>query len=302
MKKLLITGASGYLGWHCSQQLPYNWQCIGTFHHHKNGIYENTAAYQVDLTDKDAVWKMMKEIKPAAVFHLAAVSGTGECEKEAEKTHLINVEATTHLAEMAADLKAKLLFTSSEQVFDGEKGDYAETDQPNPKNKYGQQKLEAEQNIQKIYPETVILRIAVLFGQATPVAQSFLNQWIDTWKKMLTVTAFHDEIRPFMSGSSCASALFHLLKQDAEGLFHLGGSAAYSRYEFAQLSKEVLELPFGKIASKSQQDVEMPAYRPADLSLTCGKIESTGFTLCNVIDELKKIRPFLHTQPSVSLN
>lgn len=302
MKKLLITGASGYLGWHCSQQLPHDWQGIGTFHKHKTGIHASTAAYQVDLTDKDAVWKMMKEIKPAAVFHLAAVSSTGQCEKAPEETYPINVEAPTHLAEMAADLKAKLLFTSSEQVFDGEKGDYAETDQPNPKNKYGEQKLEAEKNIQKIYPEAVIVRIAVLFGQATPVSQSFLNQWIDTWKKMLTVTAFHDEIRPFMSSTSCASALFHLVQQGAEGLFHLGGSTAYSRYDFAQLSKEVLELPFGKIASKSQQEVEMPAFRPANLSLVCGKIEGTGFTLSNAIDELKRIRPFLQTQPSVSLN
>ncbi len=302
MKKLLITGGSGFLGWHCCMQLPTGWKAFATFHENKEGIYENTIAYQVDLTDKDAIWRVMKEVKPDAVFHLAAHSGTAHCEKEPEATYPLNVTACANLAEMCADLKSKLLFTSSEQVFDGEKGYYEEKDRPNPKNEYGKQKMEAENRIQEIYPESATVRIAVLFGQASHAANSFFNQWIEAWENLLTVTAFEDEIRSFLSGGSCARALFHLLEQGAEGLFHLGGSAAMSRYEFGLLAKEIFKIDFAKIEGKSQKEVDMLAFRPPNLSLDCQLIKSIGFNPAHPADEMKKMRPYLDITPSISLN
>ena len=175
MKKLLITGASGFLGWHCGLNQPPDWELIGTYLNNK-GVHAGSKAIQLDLTQKDEVWKAMKSIRPDAVFHLAAYSGTGFCEKHPDETMPLNVEATTLLAEMCGELKSKFLFTSSEQVFDGEKGHYIETDEPNPKNKYGQQKLAAEKAIHEMLPESVILRIAVLFGQKPPTAKSFLTE------------------------------------------------------------------------------------------------------------------------------
>ena len=246
MKKLLITGGSGFLGWHCGRLLPKGWKATSTFHQNQNGIHDDALPYQVDLTDKDDMWKMMKEVKPDAVFHLAAHSSTSQCEKEPEETLPLNVTATANLAEMCADLKCRMLFTSSEQVFDGEKGQYGEKDRPNPKNEYGKQKMEAENAIQEIYPESAIVRIAVLFGQASEAAKSFFNQWIEAWENLTTVTAFEDEIRSFLSGGSCATALFHLLEQGAEGVFHIGGSAPMSRYEFGLLAKEIFKIDFAK--------------------------------------------------------
>ena len=302
MKKLLITGASGFLGWHCCHLLRQGWQAIGMFQQNKKGVHPNADSCQADLTDKDAVWKILKAVKPEAVFHLAAHSGTGYTEQHPDETRPLNVDAVKHLAEMCAEIRSRLIFTSSEQLFSGDKGSYSETDAPNPKNEYGKQKWEAEKALQSIYPEATILRIAVLFGKAAPTANSFLNQWLEAWGNMLPVTAFHDEVRQFLSATSCADALFHLLHQGSEGIFHVGGETALSRYDFGKLAIEVLDLQNAKIESLSQQEIEMPAFRPQDLSLDLNKIKSTGFVPIHPLEELNNWKPYVQNKPEAFLN
>ncbi len=290
------------MGWHCCMNIRHGWKVVATHHNNRSGIHPSAEGYKLDMTDKDALWLALKTVKPDAIFHLAAHSGTGFCENNPEESHLLNVTATAHLAEMAADIKARLIFTSSEQVFDGSKGQYTESDEPNPKNVYGKQKLEAGQLVQSIYPEACIVRIAVLFGLPTPASKSFLNQWTESWEKMIPVTAFHDETRPFLSAENCADALFHLLQQDAQGLFHLGGKISVSRYDFATMAKDILDFPDAIIYSKSQKEVETKAFRPPDLSLDCSKIVGTGFELKMPQDELKKLVPFFRKGNSAMLN
>ncbi|MEO1263581.1 MAG: SDR family oxidoreductase [Bacteroidota bacterium] len=302
MKKLLITGSSGFLGGFCSHYPVEDWQIVQSSRE-KNS--KNSVGYQhypLELTIKDDVWQCLKTVKPDAVFHLAANSSTGFCEKNPEDSRVLNVDSTAVLAEMCAEKKVKFLFASSEQVFDGTKGNYREEDNPDPKNEYGRQKLNAEKAIQEIDNRAIILRLAVLYGSNQYGRDCFFSQWLDAWSKSVAVTAFHDEIRQFLSVQSCAACFYHLLKQDAEGIFHLGGSLAMSRYDFAKMMKEVLCIENAKIIEASQKDVDMPAFRPADLSLSCDKIKSTGFSLTNPLDELKALKPNLNIKPAIFLN
>lgn len=302
MKTLLVTGASGFLGWHiCRYPLP-GWRIIGTHWQNREGIFPKTEYLKLDLTEKDFIWKSLKDIRPDAVFHLAAYSGTGYCEEFPEKTRRLNVDASAHLAEMCADRKIKLIFTSSEQVYDGQKSHYTEEDTPSPQNEYGRQKLAAERFIGEILPASAIVRIAVLFGQASPVARSFLQQWLETWQTFLPVTAFHDEIRSFLSGRSAAAGLFQLLQQDASGIFNLSGEASMSRYEFALLAREIFELTEGKVIPKSQQEIEMTAYRPPVLALDNQKIMDTGFQPSHPKYELKALKKEIFLPPGFSEN
>ncbi len=302
MKTLLVTGASGFLGWQvCRFPLP-GWRIVGTHWQNKDGIFPKTEYLKLDLTEKDHIWKSLKSVRPDAVFHLAAYSGTGFCEEHPEKTYPLNVEATAHLAEMCFDRKIKLIFTSSEQVYDGSKEQYNEDDLPAPRNEYGKQKLEAEKFIGEIHPESAIVRIAVLYGQASAVARSFLQQWLETWQTFLPVTAFYDEIRSFLSGRSAAEGLFQLLQKDASGIFNLSGEAPMSRYDFALLAKDIFELTEGKVISKSQQEIEMGAYRPPVLSLDNQKIRSTGFMPSHPKYELKELKKEILLPPGFSEN
>lgn len=302
MKRLLVTGASGFLGWNvCHHALP-GWRITGTYCLNPEGIHLKTDALKLDLTDKDQLWKALKEVKPDAVFHLAAFSNVNYCEQHPEETRKLNVEATANLAEMCDDRHIRLIYTSSEQVFDGFSGQYAETDNPAPRNEYGKQKLEAEKMIEERFPDAAIVRIAVLYGLAGGVAKSFLMQWLETWQTFLPVTAFHDEIRSFLSGRSAAEGLFTLLEQDATGIFNLAGEAPLSRYDFALLARETFNLTEGKVIAKSQQEVEMAAFRPPNLTLVNHKIASTGFRPSHPKEELAKLVKDIVLPPRFSEN
>ena len=302
MKRLLVTGASGFLGWHACKFPQEKWKVTGAYLNHQDSLPPKTDHLKLDLNRKDDIWRTLKQLRPEAVFHLAACSGTNYCEENPEVSWQTNVLATAHLAEMCADRKIRLVFTSSEQVFDGLSSSYSESDTPSPGNEYGRQKLEAEKLIGAIYPNACIARTAVLFDNSGSSNKGFLQQWLESWQTFLPVTAFHDEIRSFLSAMSAAEGLFKLLEQDACGIFHLGGESAMSRYDFALLVRSTLKIEAGKVISKSQQEVKMAAYRPPNLSLNTSKIASLGFQPRHPEAELRRIAAEIILQPGFSAN
>lgn len=203
---------------------------------------------------------------------------------------------------MCAERKIKLVFTSSEQVFDGSKGQYVEHDLPNPKNEYGKQKSEAEKILSEANPNAAIVRISVLFGKGNGLATCFLEQWIENWQRLLPVTTFHDEIRSFLGADTAATGLYHLLKKDASGIFHFGGADSVSRTDFALLVKQVFKLENAPMKSRSQKEVKLSAFRPPDLSLNCKKISDTGFVPKSALEELKSLKAEFNLSPPPFLN
>lgn len=208
---------------------------------------------------------------------MAACSSPNYCEENPVVSRKTNVEATAWLAEFCAELKTRLVYTSSEQVFDGLADQYSEDDLAEPRNEYGKQKLESEKWVLAACPEAAVARISVLFGLAYPLGGNFLQQWYNAWQDGQPVTAFEDEIRSFLYVNSAVDALYLLLDQGAEGIFHVAGSRAMSRYDFAVLSSSRLAFPTAKIERRRQSDLKMTAYRPPILNLLTKKIEGIGF-------------------------
>ena len=126
-------------------------------------------------------------------------------------------------------------------------------------------------------PSAAVVRVAVMSGMAGPGTNNFLQQWLDAWRQGREVTAFYDEIRSFMSGPSAADGLFKILRKRAEGIFNLAGANAISRFEFAELASTAFGLPQAKIIRKSQQEVQLSSFRPADLTMDLTKVRELGF-------------------------
>lgn len=302
MKKLLVTGASGFLGWNVFKEQAPDWHLTGTWNQHRDGLMPRSDHYQLNLLERDEIWRCLKELNPDAVLHLAACADTNYCEENPEETWALNVDATATLAEMCAERRVHLIFTSSEQVFDGTKEQYSEEDEPNPQNEYGKQKLEAEKLVRAIYPEAAIVRISVLYGMASSARPGFLQKWLDAWQHFVPVKAFYDEFRSFLGGASAARGLFHLLGQQASGTIHIGGEEGLSRFDLALLVRERFKLEHAPVEICSQKDVKMAAYRPPRLVLDHSLLASTGFRPMPLEEELNELVEAYRLPPPFSEN
>jgi dTDP-4-dehydrorhamnose reductase len=286
--KLLITGASGFLGWHVAQQAQPDWEVVGTGRS-RSLDWPGIALIQLDLTDFAALKALFHEVQPDAVIHLAAVSSPNVCQQAPEASYQVNVTASCNLAGLCADAAIPCAFTSTDLVFDGHHAPYRETDPVAPVNAYGEQKVLAEQGMLARYPAVAVCRMPLMFGEVPPDASSFLQPFIQTLREERELWLFVDEFRTPVSGRTAAKGLL-LALQNMQGVIHLGGKERISRYEFGRLMVEMLELPATGLKACQQADVTMAAKRPPDVSLDSSKAFALGYKPSSLRDELLALK------------
>ncbi|MBW4684535.1 MAG: NAD(P)-dependent oxidoreductase [Komarekiella atlantica HA4396-MV6] len=287
MKKLLITGASGFLGWHLCQLAKQEWEIYGTYFSHSLEI-PGIKMLKVNLTDFQELKHIFNDVKPTAIIHTAARSQPNICQTYPEESHAINVTASCNIAGLCADNSIPCVFTSTDLVFDGLNAPYRETDPVCPVNIYGEQKVKAEIGMLERYPMTAVCRMPLMFGIATPTAKSFIQPFIQTLKAEKELNLFIDEFRTPVSGTTAAKGLLLALEK-VNGRIHLGGKERISRYDFGRLLVEVFKLPATGLKGCQQQDVKMAALRPADVSLDSSKAFGLGYQPLSVKEELEKL-------------
>ncbi|MDE3041817.1 MAG: SDR family oxidoreductase [Nitrospirota bacterium] len=256
----LITGAAGLIGHYLLTTAPRwasRWEVRGI------------TRQDVDLTDAGAVRRLWRDLHPHAVIHCAAQSRTGLCQQDPTLAQRINVKATALLAELAAGIP--FLFLSSDQVFDGSKGWYVETDPVNPLNVYGETKAEAERIVLQ-NPRHSVIRVALNAGTSPTGDRSFVEDMRNSLKGGTLLTLFTDEFRCPLPAGMTARALWELIDQDRPGLYHLGGAERLSRWEIGQ----ALISWYPELAGQIQPDsvgTYTGAPRPPDLSMRCDKLQ-----------------------------
>ncbi|MBW4500940.1 MAG: NAD(P)-dependent oxidoreductase [Scytonema hyalinum WJT4-NPBG1] len=287
MKKLLITGASGFLGWHLCQIAKQEWEVYGTYFSHTLEI-PGIKMLKVDLVDFQELKQIFDAVQPAAVIHTAAISQPNFCQTHPDESHAINVTASCNIAGLCADSSISCAFTSTDLVFDGLNAPYRETDPVCPVNIYGEQKVMAEEGMLKRYPMTAICRMPLMFGNETPTATSFIQPFIQTLKQGKELNLFIDEFRTPVSGKTAAKGLLLALEK-VNGLIHLGGKEIISRYDFGRLLVEVFQLAPDGLKGCQQKDVKMAAPRPSDVSLDSSKAFSLGYQPLSLREELQDL-------------
>jgi dTDP-4-dehydrorhamnose reductase len=265
MKKLLVTGASGFLGWHVCQAAAPHWDVYGTVCNHPVAVPQ-TKVFRLDLTDFAALRHLFHTLRPDAVIHLAAQSQPNWCQQHPDESHRMNVTVAVTMAELCSDRAIPYVFTSTDLVFDGRQPPYTEADPVSPLSLYGEQKAQAEVEILQRYPLAAVCRMPLMFGVVPPPAKSFIQPFIQTLQAGEALKLFCDEFRTPVSGTTAAQGLLLALKS-VQGRLHLGGRERISRYDFGRLLAEVFALPTDRLTACRQQDVPMPAPRPADVSL-----------------------------------
>lgn len=288
MKKLLVTGASGFLGWNLCQLAKPEWDIYGTSFTHAINI-PGITSLKVDLKDFEELKRIFHEIQPDAVIHTAAQSSPNFCQSNPDESHAINVTASCNIAGLCADYSIPCAFTSTDLVFNGLNPPYKETDSVSPVNLYGEQKVRAEEGMLERYPITAICRMPLMFGVAAPPAQSFIQPFIQTLREEKELKLFTDEFRTPASGATAAKGLLLALAK-VNGRIHLGGKERMSRYDFGSLLVEVFQLPSVGLKSCRQADVKMAASRPPDVSLDSSKAFELGYAPLSLREELEALR------------
>lgn len=285
-KKLLITGASGFLGWYLCRLAQTDWQVFGTYHAHPIEI-EGVALVGVDLTDFRSLQELFQAIQPDAVIHAAALSQPNLCQADPEGSYAINVTASCNIAGLCGDRAIPCAFTSSELVFDGLNPPYREEDPVCPINLYGEQKAAAEVGMLARYSEMTICRMPLMFGVA-PFAPSFIQPFVDRLRSGQVLNLFTDEIRTPVSGRDAARGVLLALDK-AKGRIHLGGRERLSRYEMGLILAELLHLTDAKLHPCLQADVPMAAPRAPDVSMDSSIAFGLGYQPGLFREELEAI-------------
>ena len=256
----LITGAAGLIGHYLLRTAPRwapRWEVRGL------------TRQDVDLTDTGALRRFWCDLHPQVVIHCAAQSRTGPCQQDPILARRINVEATALLAELSADIP--FLFFSSDQVFDGAKGWYVETNPVNPLNVYGETKAEAERLVLK-NPRHSVIRVGLNAGSSPTGDRSFVEDMRNSVQGGRPLTLFTDEFRCPVPAGMTARSLWELIDLNRPGLYHLGGAERLSRWEIGQALTPWYPELAAQIRPGSVRDY-VGAPRPPDLSMRCDKLQ-----------------------------
>jgi dTDP-4-dehydrorhamnose reductase len=268
--KLLVSGASGLLGNRIVELVKDDFAVIPI--HNTKSLHPNSI--KLDLTNTIEVANLFNKLKPTVVIHAASETNVDKCETEKERAWKTNVEGTRNLAEACKKTDAKVVYISTDYVFDGEKGSYSEQDEPNPINYYGFTKLEGEKQIISHCRNHVILRTSVLYGWH-PWKQNFATWVINELEQNKEITVVEDHYNTPTLADNLAEMAIEAIPKDLQGVYHACGSERIGRYEFARQIARAFDLNQNLIRPiKMEQLTAWTAKRPRDSSLNTDKIRS----------------------------
>lgn len=273
--RLLVTGASGFLGHALITRALSKWSVVALYRRHLPQVV-GVRAIQIDLTDKPALTHLVQSLAPAAIIHAAAVAQPGTCEAHPRQTAAINVEVPAHLAHLCADGGIDYLFTSTDLVFDGQQAPYDEEAAVNPVCTYGEQKVRAEQMVLQQYPSALICRLPLMVGMAPYAEGNFSLQMLKAFDQGRGVDLLTDEFRTPVDNYSAANGMLHLLGH-AKGLLHLGGRTRISRYDMGHLMASLMSVPSHLVRPVTIDALNLDLNRAPDCSLLSHKAYQLGY-------------------------
>lgn len=226
-------------------------------------------ALQLDVSDRDSVLKRLEAIKPEGIVHAGGMTKPTACEKEPAVAHRVNVEGTAHLVEAARGVGARLIFLSSDLVFDGSAERYDEDSLTHPLSVYGHTKVEGEELVRTGSDDFVIVRTTVMYGWSSRYTESMAEWILRGLQESRELNMYHDQYRQFIFINDLVAAIFELV--DVENPLNetilVAGPELLSRYEFAKRLAQTFGLPETNIRSIPFDSVPQAAFTPKRLSL-----------------------------------
>ncbi|MEL6672397.1 MAG: SDR family oxidoreductase [Bacteroidota bacterium] len=231
----------------------------------------------LDLLDFDGWKAFFEKVKPTAIIHGAAATQVDKCELDHEMCDQVNIEATRNLVKLCQEHGTRMLYVSTDFVFDGENGPYKEGAATGPVNYYGESKVKAEQLVAESGLQSCILRTILLYGMTPGMSRSNIVLWV---KKSLeegkNIRVVNDQFRTPTLAEDLASACVSALMREATGLFHISGPEMMGIHEVAYAVADFWKLDKSLISETDSPSLGQPARRPP----------KTGFIILKAQTEL----------------
>lgn len=272
-KKILLTGSKGFILSSFYDRYKNDYEIIRTGRNNKNLV-------DLDVRDEAQVNHVLKQYKPDIVLHGAGITSTGGCENNKTLAYDVNVNGSINVAKACKSIGARMVFFSTEQVFNGnaERGPYSEVDQPMPNTYYGETKLAAENQIKIILDDYVIMRLTWMYGfSKDPRVKNILT---DTIFSKEDIQVPDNEFRG-MSPIETLLDVFPKIMDLPKGIYHIGSENNKSRYAIV---KEILEL----INRNDIQPIINNHDQVRDIRLDMAKINHLGIVFDETPKAIKK--------------
>jgi len=262
--KFLVTGSTGLVGSQVIQDLKKQNHTVYSCYHIEKPIHG--IPIQLDLTDNEKIIQTLQEINPDRIIHLAAMTNVELCETEKDMAIILNVKSTETLAKQAAKQNIFFVYVSTDYVFDGQQGMKKENDATNPLGFYGKSKLEGELSLNNLVSGWCIARTSTLFG-VHQTKKSF-PLWIkENLESKKEISVLVDQFTSPTYVPNLSKMLIEIATRKITGIIHLAGASRISRYEFAELISDILNLDKSLLKPAKVDEMNWNAKRPKDSSL-----------------------------------
>lgn len=284
--KVFVTGVCGQLGHDVvNESARRGYQSVGSdIQETYSGVADGSAVtmspyVQLDITDKDAVNKVIADIKPDVIVHCAAWTAVDAAEEEENRTKVdaINHLGTQYIAEATSAVDAKLLYISTDYVFDGQGERPWKPDDKcyAPLNVYGQSKLNGELSVSSILDKYFIVRIAWVFGLN---GKNFIKTMINVGKTHDVVRVVNDQIGTPTYTLDLARLLVDMIETDKYGYYHATNEGGYVSWaDLAEESYKIAGMNVNVVRVTTEEYGLTKAARPANSRMDKNKLIEAGF-------------------------
>ena len=269
--KYLVTGSAGLIGNRIVSDLEKSGEMVYSCYNNMKPVYGIPT--KLNLLNLENISTTFKTIQPDVIIHSAALTDVEKCEMEPKLANSINTKATEIIAKETEHLDSYLIYLSTDYVFDGKKGLYNEIDFPNPLNHYGKTKLTGEKTVETNTSKWSIIRTSTPFG-TNSTKKTFPVWLIENLQKNKKVNILEDQFTSPTYVPNLSQIILEIITRKLEGLFHVSGSTRISRFEFAKIIVEKLNLDLSLLNPVKIDVMPWKAKRPVDSSLDISKINS----------------------------
>lgn len=286
MKKIFIVGASGFIGTYLFKSFTNaGWIVKGSYYQHPEDGFS-----KIDITNKTEIARVVVKELPEVVCLPAANPNVEYCQEHPEETEKVNVEGTRNVALICKKIGAKLVYFSSDYIFDGISGPYAEDDIPSPVCVYGKQKVSSENIIRDMLDNYLIARTTIVYGWEKR-GKNFIERLLQSLKNKIEIRVPADQIGSPTYVGNLTDILFALVEKNAAGIFNICGKDYMNRYAFACKAAEIFGLDASYLKPVATEELGQKAPRPLKAGLRTNKVEqAVHIKPVGVIEGLIKMR------------